>query len=117
MQDARARSVTNLVTPVSEASQVAEARRAAASLAQKTGMDETVAGKLAIVVTEAATNLVKHGGGGSILLSAHERRGASGVEMLAIDKGPGMADIHRCAGDGYSTAGSPGNGLGAIARL
>src|SRR4051812_48926233 len=99
----RAGSVTNLVVLVAEVSQVAEARRAASSLAQKTGMDETAAGKLAIVVTEAATNLVKHGGGGRILLSAHERSGASGVEVLAIDKGAGMADVRRCAGDGYST--------------
>ncbi len=28
-----------------------------------------------------------------------------------------MADVGRCMDDGYSTAGSPGNGLGAIARL
>ena len=37
--------------------------------------------------------------------------------MLALDKGPGMADVARCLRDGYSTAGSPGNGLGAVARL
>ena len=37
--------------------------------------------------------------------------------MLALDRGNGMADVSRCMDDGYSTAGSPGNGLGAIARL
>ena len=40
-----------------------------------------------------------------------------GVECLALDKGPGMADVHACLRDGYSTAGTPGTGLGAIARL
>ena len=28
-----------------------------------------------------------------------------------------MADVGRCLGDGYSTAGTPGTGLGAMARL
>ena len=38
-----------------------------------------------------------------------------GLEMLGLDKGPGMADVGRCLADGYSTAGSPGTGLGAVA--
>ena len=41
----------------------------------------------------------------------------AGLELLALDRGSGMTDVGRCMDDGYSTAGSPGNGLGAIARL
>ena len=41
----------------------------------------------------------------------------TGLELLALDRGRGMTDAGRCMQDGYSTAGSPGNGLGAIARL
>ena len=37
--------------------------------------------------------------------------------MLALDRGVGMAEVGRCMQDGYSTAGSPGTGLGAVARL
>jgi hypothetical protein len=40
-----------------------------------------------------------------------------GLEVLALDLGPGMADVGRCLADGYSTAGSRGVGLGAMARL
>jgi Stage II sporulation protein E (SpoIIE) len=36
---------------------------------------------------------------------------------LALDRGPGMADVDRCLTDGFSTAGSPGTGLGAMSRL
>jgi anti-sigma regulatory factor (Ser/Thr protein kinase) len=104
--------------PVRETADVGEARRAAAALARSLSLHPTPAGQLAIVVTEAATNLVKHGGGGSILLSTVAGEGdAATVEMLAIDKGPGMDNVARFMADGYSTAGSPGNGLGAIARL
>jgi hypothetical protein len=39
------------------------------------------------------------------------------VEMLSIDRGPGMADVQACLTDGYSTGGTPGHGLGAVRRL
>jgi hypothetical protein len=38
------------------------------------------------------------------------------VDVIAIDNGPGIPDVARCLADGYSTAGTPGNGLGAISR-
>ena len=113
---------TNVDISVQDITGVGEARRAAAEFSRAFPLDPIVAGELAIVVTEAATNLVKHGGGGTILLSRREdspgrgNDGVCAVEMLAIDKGPGMNDVGRCMVDGYSTAGSPGNGLGAISR-
>jgi anti-sigma regulatory factor (Ser/Thr protein kinase) len=102
---------------VTEVSQVGEARRAAAALAGRLGFDETEGGKVALVVTEASTNLVKHAARGEMLLRPLERGGLGGLEVLALDRGPGMADPERCLRDGFSTAGTPGTGLGAIARL
>jgi anti-sigma regulatory factor (Ser/Thr protein kinase) len=96
---------------------VGEARRAAAAVAGRLGFNETEAGKVALVVTEAANNLVKHGRGGEILLGPLEQDGVTLLEVLALDRGPGMADLGRCLRDGFSTAGTPGTGLGAIARL
>jgi hypothetical protein len=42
---------------------------------------------------------------------------AAGLEVLALDRGPGISNIAECLRDGYSTAGSSGTGLGAVARL
>jgi hypothetical protein len=39
------------------------------------------------------------------------------VELLAIDRGRGMHDVEQCLADGYSTAGTPGTGLGAVRRM
>jgi anti-sigma regulatory factor (Ser/Thr protein kinase) len=102
---------------VQENTDIASARRTAAQFAQKAGLGEEDLGALAIVVTEAAGNLIKHGRGGDLIL-----RNVSGdshplIEIIAIDSGVGMANIARCFEDGYSTAGSPGTGLGALARL
>jgi anti-sigma regulatory factor (Ser/Thr protein kinase) len=106
------------VVRVTEASQVGEARRSAARLAELAGLGETDRGRVAIVVTELANNLVRHAaGGGEVLLRVLVAPGGGGVEILSVDRGPGMADVAACLRDGFSTAGTPGNGLGAVRRL
>src|SRR5271155_4019799 len=107
----------SIILAVTEASQVGEARRAVTALASRLGFNETESGKVALVVTEVANNLVKHARDGVLLLRPLEREQTSGIEILALDKGPGMTDVGRCLQDGFSTAGSPGTGLGAIVRL
>lgn len=102
---------------IRDASGVAEARREVTGLAKAVGFDASGVGKVAIVVTEAATNLVKHTPQGQLLARAFDRHGVAVIEVLALDQGPGIANIGESLRDGYSTAGSPGTGLGAIKRL
>ena len=102
---------------VSEDSRVGEARRIAQGLASQIGFDETRAGEVALVATEAATNLVRHATGGEILLRGEESGGRRELEMVALDTGPGMADLPAHQTDGYSSAGTRGVGLGAIHRV
>ncbi|HET8548283.1 MAG TPA: SpoIIE family protein phosphatase [Bryobacteraceae bacterium] len=90
-------------------------RRSAAELAGAAGLDETVKGQVAIAVTEMCTNLLKHAGGGTVILNPVP--GDAAVELFALDKGPGMRNIEACLNDGYSTVGTSGSGLGAIRRL
>lgn len=102
---------------IADASGVAEARRAVAQLGSTAQFDERAAGELALAVTEAGTNIFKHAREGRIVARILERGGAYGVEVLAIDKGPGIANIGASMRDGHSTAGSPGSGLGALQRM
>lgn len=102
---------------ITESSQVAEARRVITALAQQLGFGETQTGKIAIIVTEAATNLIKHAQGGQILARPLEQTGQAGLEILVLDRGPGLTNIGQALYDGYSTTGSPGTGLGAMVRL
>ena len=105
--------------PVSDPSQIGEARRYASTLAAEIGFDETLSGQVAIVASEAATNLVRHGAGGE--LHVRGTPGGEGapatLEVLAIDKGPGIGDMGQAMRDGFSTGGTSGTGLGAIDRL
>jgi anti-sigma regulatory factor (Ser/Thr protein kinase) len=102
---------------IDEESMAGEARRAATALAGHLGFDETGRGKVAIVATEAATNLCKHAKAGEIVLQGFEAGEIAGLDILSLDRGPGIADLGRCLADGFSTAGSPGTGLGAMSRL
>src|SRR5690242_19224265 len=108
--------MTSVTIRVDAVDQAGEARRRAADLGARLRLDETTAGRLAIVVTECANNLWKHAGGGEIVISGCSSRDTC-INVLALDKGPGMADVGRCFQDGYSTAGSSGTGLGAVKRL
>jgi anti-sigma regulatory factor (Ser/Thr protein kinase) len=81
------------------------------------GCNEETAGKVGIIVTEAAGNIIKHARNGQVVISPIRAADQRGLEILALDRGPGVADLPRCFEDGYSTAGTSGSGLGAIARL
>lgn len=111
-------SISHVSVPVTDASQVGEARRAANAIAQELRFATEQAGKLAIITTESASNLAKHAKEGELLLCPSVAADQSSrVDVLAIDRGPGIANVPQSLDDGYSTAGSAGNGLGAIARL
>lgn len=108
---------------IADTSQVAHARRSVGDLARGLGFTETAAGRAAIVVTECATNMLKHAQHGELLVRRLAVSTGSaapqvrcGIEVLALDKGPGIRDLHACFQDGYTTAGSPGTGMGAIER-
>jgi anti-sigma regulatory factor (Ser/Thr protein kinase) len=105
----------HVAVPVDDASRVGEARRHATTVARELGWDETDIGRVALVVTELGTNLLRHAARGRLFIAAKPQFGE--IELLAVDQGPGIADIERCLGDGYSTGSSPGTGLGAVRRL
>lgn len=103
---------------VTHESQVGHVRRQVQESAQRLGADAVRSGEAAIVATELATNLVKHGQGGEILLrEIRDDMAFHALEIHALDKGPGMASVNACLRDGYSTAGSAGTGLGAAQRM
>ncbi|KAF1007860.1 MAG: Serine/threonine-protein kinase RsbT [Luteibacter sp.] len=101
--------------PVEDATQIGHARRVAQQVAQQIGFDEGDAGRVALVATELASNVLRHARGGEIHIAIVPGHGTQGVEVTSLDRGPGFV-LAECLPDGYSTAGSRGEGLGAIQR-
>ena len=106
-----------LLVEVRDPSDVAEVRRAAGRLASTEDLTDIESGNVALVATELATNLIKHAKQGRMIMRLIEPGQDTGVEILALDSGPGIKDVAQSMRDGYSTAGSSGNGFGAIKRL
>ena len=106
-----------MIIEVNDSSQTGEARRRAVAQAEQLAFDETQRGAVAIVVTEIATNLVKHAREGKIYLQSLRQNGSSGLRLIAMDKGSGIKDLARALEDGHSTTGTRGTGLGAVRRL
>ncbi len=79
------------------------------------GLDVARADELAVVALELATNVFMHAEGGWVTWREIAPEGV-GVELLAVDRGPGMV-VRRAREDGFSTTGTAGLGLGAIERL
>jgi anti-sigma regulatory factor (Ser/Thr protein kinase) len=102
---------------ISHASDVAAGRRAGQKLADALGFDDTRGGRLAIIITEAATNILKHAGAGTLYVCVAQSLAGPGIDVLAVDSGPGIADLAGSLVDGVSTTGTAGTGLGALRRL
>ena len=107
----------SFLIPVIGKSQVGEARRQARVWTQDAGGDEELVSRVALVVTELANNLLLHTAkGGALLLRRLEHDNVVGIEILALDDGPGAANFGAFMRDGFSTTGTPGTGLGAVQR-
>ncbi|GGZ00402.1 ATP-binding SpoIIE family protein phosphatase [Streptomyces poonensis] len=110
--------------PVHDSTRVRDVRVATEAAAAQAGLDEDRTASTALVATELATNLLKHAGGGQILLDAvdsSERADGTGgpaqVQIVAVDHGPGIRDVAAALRDGFSTTSSLGAGLGTCRRV
>lgn len=103
--------------PITDASSVGEARRRGLLLADRLGFDAVRSGEFGLLITEVSRNILLHGGGGqTIMLGARNGQGAVG-RILALDSGPGIADMAKAMSDGFSTGGTMGGGMGAMRRI
>ena len=107
---------SHFVFNLTHASDVAAVRRAGQKVADSLGFNDLKAGQLALIITEAATNILKHAGEGAMHVGPAQSPAGIGVDVLALDKGPGIADIDNCLLDGVSSAGTAGTGR-SIARV
>ncbi|SJZ87687.1 ATP-binding protein [Sediminibacterium ginsengisoli] len=87
------------------------------ALATSAGFSAAKTGRIDIVVAEMVSNLVKHAQDGHILVRLVEFAGMQGIELITIDRGPGMSDVSRMMTDGMSTKNTLGHGFGAMKRM
>lgn len=108
---------THVAFKVNDRSYFAILKKEIHALAVSANFSETKVAEIDIIIAELVTNLVKHAGGGQVLVKLVEESGLQGIEILSIDDGPGMSDVNRMLTDGISTKKTLGQGLGAMKRL
>ncbi|MGC3946477.1 MAG: ATP-binding protein [Chryseolinea sp.] len=104
--------------PITDRSFVAYAKREIHLTSSKWRFNETQVAEIDIIVSEMCSNLIKHGGGGEILVRLMQQDSDSDIlEVICIDNGKGFDDASKMMRDGFSTTQTLGHGLGSISRL
>lgn len=86
-----------------------------AAISHRIGIPDLKRENMLLVASELVQNNIKHAGG-SGMIQIWMQPGPT-LDLLALDYGPGIADLGQAEEDGYSTARTFGKGLGAIRRL
>ena len=110
-------NVQPLTVKVTDAIAGRSAAKKARDFAVQLGFATRDAEEISLVVSELATNLIKHAGGGDLQFSPLESSGRTGIQITSEDRGPGIPALDVALTDGYSTVGTLGKGLGAVNRL
>jgi serine/threonine-protein kinase RsbT len=96
---------------------VVTARQEARALGAGLGFSSTDLTLLATAISEVARNITAYAGEGEVMLRSVEEDGRRGIEVLAIDEGPGIDDVELAMQDGYTTGNGLGLGLPGTRRL
>jgi anti-sigma regulatory factor (Ser/Thr protein kinase) len=86
-------------------------------LAESAGFKGHRLGEVEIIIAEITSNLVKYAQKKPFILARVIQDEGGGIELIAIDQGPGMRMPAKMMEDGLSTQNTLGQGLGAIRRL
>lgn len=81
------------------------------------GFDEAPSRMIATAVSELVRNILKYAGTGEIRLRQVKKIGGRGIEVEAVDNGPGIADCEAAMQDHFSSGGTLGLGLPAVRRM
>jgi serine/threonine-protein kinase RsbT len=104
--------------PIRSDQDIITARQKGRSLAAALHFTSSDATLLAAAISELAGNIVAYARQGEIRLKildgSPDRRG---IQVIAHDEGPGIADLDLALRDGFSTSGSLGVGLPGVKRL
>ena len=103
--------------PIQSDVDIVAARQKGRELAVGLGFASADLALIATAISELARNIVLYAQTGEIVLSTVENGTRQGIEVVARDGGPGIADVERALQEGYSTSRSLGLGLPGVKRL
>ena len=109
--------MTSVRVAIQREADIVAARQAGRQLAAQLGFSSTDQTLIATAISEVARNIVVYAVTGEIVLSRTDEGGRIGIQVQAIDSGPGIDNKEMALRDGYSTKNSLGLGLPGARRL
>ena len=103
--------------PINSDDDIVTARQEGRRLAAGAGFSSTDLTLIATAISEVARNIRLYAGEGVVTLARVREGVKEGIEVVARDEGPGIANLEAAMQDGYSTVGSSGLGLPGARRL
>ena len=103
--------------PINSDQDIVAARQRGRGLALSLGFSTGDATLIATAISELARNIITYAKKGELQLSEINSSPRRGLQVVATDKGPGIADVQQALRDGFSTSGSLGLGLPGVMRL
>ena len=73
--------------------------------------------KMVTAASELARNTIDYGKGGTMRIEYPDKGGRTGIRLVFLDHGPGIADLQQALMDGFTTGQGLGLGLGGSKRL
>lgn len=98
-------------TSIQSAVDIVTARQRGRAQAISLGFSGADVTLVAAAISEVARNIVDHAKEGEIIMQTIEERGRRGLQIVARDRGPGIADVAQAMQYGYSTRRGLGVGL------
>lgn len=102
---------------ISKETDIAHASYKALRLAEVAGLNQSKQYMVALATSELARNIFKYANRGEVAIRTIKRGTKKGIEIVAEDDGPGIADIAAAMKDHFSTQLGLGLGLPGTKRL
>lgn len=105
------------VVPVLDTASLSLVRQEIRAVGAELGLQSPVIESMTTVATELGQNQLRHARAGGLLVRPLTRDGVAGLEVVAADQGPGIADPTTALQGDHSTRGGLGIGLSGARRL
>jgi serine/threonine-protein kinase RsbT len=103
--------------PVADETDLTQAVMYVGRLAQEMGFDARGKSLLMTAVSELVRNILKYADKGTVVVAPVQGARGPGLELAAVDRGPGITDVEQALQDHFSTSGTLGLGLPGVRRM
>lgn len=106
-----------ILVPIRDELDIVRARQEGRQMAKNMGFGAVDLARIATAISELARNIYTYAQTGEIQLEEVAKGNRRGIQVMAVDQGPGIPNIEEAMRDGFTTSNGLGAGLPGTRRL